>query len=94
MYKKPELYAEGFELSEHIASCTANTEVTTVTYRDANSCSYSDMNVHLFNQGVNGCLNEYFDSSMETWEEYLASFKPENGGGCYNSFADGNFFAS
>ena len=93
-YTKPTLYAEKFELMEHISSCTANTEVTTVTYRDPGSCAYNDMNVHLFNDGVSGCLNEYYDSAVMTWTEYLESFKPENGGGCYNSFADGNFFAS
>ena len=94
-YTKPKLYAETFELLEHISSCTANTNVTVVTYRDMYSCSYNDANVTLFNEtGVNGCQNEYFDPSMETWEEYLDSFKPENGGGCYNAFSDGNFFAS
>ena len=98
-YQKPRVYAESFALLEHIASCTANTDVTNVTYRDRNSCTYNDMNVTLFNvdasgNGLNGCVNEYFDPAMESFDEYLASFKPENGGGCYNSFADGNFFAS
>lgn len=91
-YKKPRVYVETFELLEHIASCKANQDVTTVTYRDGNTCTYTDANVTLFYNS--DCKNEYFDETVMTWEEYIDSFKPENNGGCYNAFTDGNFFAS
>ena len=49
----------------------------------------------LFYDGENAaCLNDYYDSTVMTWKEYLDSFKPENGGGCYNAFSNGNVFAS
>ena len=48
-YQKPRVYAESFELLEHIASCKANQDITSVTYRDGKACSYTDANVTLFN---------------------------------------------
>ena len=41
-YQKPRVYAESFELLEHIASCKANQGMTSVTYRDGNACTYTD----------------------------------------------------
>ena len=94
-YRKPRVYVEKLELLEHIASCKANQEVTTVPYRDGYSCTYTEANVTIFYDGYNeACENTYYDPTAMTWEEYLESFKPENGGGCYNTFSDGNFFAS
>ena len=94
-YKKPQIYVETFELLEHIASCKVNQGITTVTYRDGNTCTYNDYNVTLFYEEANeACINEYYDPTIMDWDEYLNSFKPQNGGGCYNVFADGNFFAS
>ena len=94
-YTKPTLYAEKFELMEHISSCVADPAYTTVTYRDRSSCSYRDGDITLFNNtGVNGCLNN-FDSFMFPGgvDEYLQSHQVE-GGGCYNAFSNGNVFAS
>lgn len=91
-YQKPLVYVETFELLEHIASCKANQDVTSVTYRDGNTCTYTDANVTLFYNS--DCKNEYYDPGVMTWDEYIDSFKPENNGGCYNAFTDGNFFAS
>ncbi len=100
-YQKPRVYAESFELLEHIASCKVNGGeggITTVTYRSAESgCTYSDGKVTLFLDSNSSCTNEYWEHGQgdyDTWNQYLDSFKPENGGGCYNAFADGNFFAS
>ena len=87
------LYAERFELLEHISSCTVGEGITTVTYRDKFSCSYKDGDIVLFNTtGVNGCQNNYapFISSPD---EFLGSLQKENSG-CYNAFSDGNTFAS
>ena len=91
-YEKPRVYVERFELLEHIASCKANQDITSVTYRDGNSCTYTDADVTIFYNS--DCSNDYYDPETMSWEEYLDSFKPENGGGCYNAFTDGNFFAS
>ena len=89
------LYAERFELVEHIAKCTTNPGVTSATYRSQADCSYTDGNIALFaTTGVKGCTNDYYNPNLMTWQEYLDSLKPENGGGCYNAFSDGNAFAS
>lgn len=95
-YSRPKVYIESFELLEHIASCTSNPSITQVTYRDPHSCSYNDRNVHLYYSEVSSCSDneQTFDrEAAETFEEYIASFGVP-GGGCYNTFADGNFFAS
>ena len=93
-YTKPTLYAESFELSEHIASCKANQDITTVTYRDGNSCTYTDANLTLFYTDNSACLNQYFNlEDYDSFDDYLASFAVGRGG-CYNAFTDGNFFAS
>ena len=88
---------ETFELLEHIASCKANQDITTVTYRDGNACTYTDANLTLFYPSNNGCTNGYYDpnddSMYDSFDDYLASFGV-NRGGCYNAFSDGNFFAS
>ena len=95
-YEKPRVYVETFELLEHIASCNANTNMTDVNYRDSGSCNYKSGEVTLFTEdGGHGCTNEYYaGGDYDSFQEYLESFKPVNGGGCYNAFADGNFFAS
>ena len=96
-YTKPMLYAERYELVEHISSCKANQDITTVTYRDGNACTYTDANLTLFYPSNNGCTNGYYDpnddSMYDSFEDYLASFGVDRGG-CYNAFSDGNFFAS
>lgn len=88
---------ETFELLEHIASCKANQDITTVTYRDGNACTYTDANLTLFYPSNNGCTNGYYDpnddSMYDDFDDYLASFGVDRGG-CYNAFSDGNFFAS
>lgn len=96
-YRKPRLFAESFELLEHISSCKANQNITSVTYRDGNACSYTDANVTLFNPDyapTNGCTNEYYnDVDYDDFNDYIASYALGRGG-CYNAFSDGNFFAS
>lgn len=96
-YQKPQIYVETFELLEHIASCKTGGKGVEVTYRDGNSCSYTDANLTLFYPGNNGCTNGYFvpgdDSMYDDFDDYLASFGVDRGG-CYNAFSDGNFFAS
>ena len=93
-YTKPMLYAERFELVEHIASCNANKSVTTVNYRDRYTCSYHDGDVTLFNEGVKDCNSSYDTESFVSFDEYISSFSNGGYGGCYNAFTDGNFFAS
>ncbi len=96
-YKKPRLFAETFELLEHIASCKANQDITSVTYRDGHACTYTDANLTLFYPANTGCTNGYYDpdddSMYDSFDDYLASFGVDRGG-CYNAFTDGNFFAS
>ena len=96
-YQKPRVYVETFELLEHISSCKYNHDITTVTYRDGNACTYTDANLTLFYPSNNGCTNGYYDpnddSMYDDFDDYLASFGVDRGG-CYNAFSDGNFFAS
>ena len=91
------MYAEKFELMEHISSCKTGTgdHAPTVTYRDGNSCTYTDANVTLFNPDTAAaCENQYFNlEDYDSFEDYLASYAVGRGG-CYNAFTDGNFFAS
>lgn len=96
-YRKPRLFAESFELLEHISSCKANQNITSVTYRDGYACTYTDANLTLFMPSNGGCTNGYYDpnddSMYDDFDDYLASFGVDRGG-CYNAFSDGNFFAS
>lgn len=93
-YSKPRIYAESFELLEHIASCSVQTGVTNATYRDPDSCAFEEGGVALFNDGVKGCTNviaPFFNGDVVAFVE---SLDPEAGGGCYNAFSNGNVFAS
>ena len=91
-YDKPRMYAETFQLLEHISSCAVQTGTHPATYRDGTSCSYSDGDITIFNNGVNGCENNYapFFTSVD---DFLASLEGEDAG-CYNAFSNGNVFAS
>ena len=98
-YTKPRLFAETFELLEHIASCKtgAGDHAPTVSYRSGDACTYTDANLTLFYPENSGCTNGYYDpnddSMYDSFDDYLASFGVDRGG-CYNAFSDGNFFAS
>ena len=93
-YQKPRVYAESFELLEHIASCKANQDITSVTYRDGHACTYTDADLTLFYEDNKSCKNDYFNlEDYDNFDDYLASFAVGRGG-CYNAFTDGNFFAS
>lgn len=87
------LYAERFELLEHISSCSVGKGITTVTYRDRGACYYQDGDVALFNNGVTGCLNNFAPFLNGDPDAFLSSLNGENSG-CYNAFSDGNTFAS
>lgn len=91
-YSKPKLYAESFELAEHIASCSVQQGVTAVSYRDASSCSYAEGGLALFNVGVTGCPDSYDPESFDSLDEYLDIMTDRSK--CYNAFSNGNFFAS
>ena len=92
-YQKPRLFAESFELLEHIASCAVGDGITDATYRDRSSCSYTDGDVTLFNStGVNGCANNYAPF-FQSVDDFIASMEGEDSG-CYNAFSNGNVFAS
>ena len=100
-YHKPRVYAESFELVEHISSCKVGEGITSVNYRDKYTCSYSDAKVSLFMEhGVNGCniaeiLVEYnYGDGSDPIQNFIDSLDPAIGGGCYNAFVDGNVFAS
>ena len=92
-YNKPRMYAETFQLLEHISSCAVAPGETTVNYRDKNSCSYIEADIALFYNSGRGCLNNYSDM-FSSPEDFLASLDPEDSGGCYNAFSNGNVFAS
>ena len=83
------MYAENFQLVEHIASCKAGGSIN-ASYRDGNACTYTDANVTLF---YDNCDSSWDTDIFESLDEYLASFDVDRGG-CYNAFIDGNFFAS
>ena len=95
VYTKPAIYIETFELMEHISKCTANPDITTVLYRGEYDCPYIDDNLAIFHASVSGCdVNENsYGDDFDDFDDFLGSLGVERGG-CYNSFSDGNFFAS
>ena len=93
-YNKPRMYAETFELVEHIANCAVKSGSYPATYRDRTSCSYTDGDVTLFNNtGVNGCTNNIAPFFGGNVDAFLDSLNDEDAG-CYNAFSNGNVFAS
>ena len=91
-YQKPRVYAESFELLEHIASCAVRDGITNATYRDRDSCSYTDGDITLFYDSGNGCLNNY-GPMYDSPDDFLGVLGGEDSG-CYNAFSNGNTFAS
>lgn len=65
-YSKPALYAESFELAEHIALCSGFKQgVTQITHwSNDTTCSFTTENsINLFYTGANVCVNQYDTAS-------------------------------
>lgn len=95
-YTRPILYAETFELVEHIASCKTAQQDSSVAidanYQNPNACHYIDNGFALFNSDVSGCPSDYDSESFGSVQEYIDLML--TGAQCYNAFIDGSFFAS
>lgn len=97
-YQKPMLYAETFEMLEHIASnCTLGDGVGySVTYRESGGtqpCAYTDNGTTIYLSNTEACLDSFDDRQWDSFDAYLSSML---GGGqqCYNAFQSGKAFAS
>lgn len=101
VYTKPLVYAETFELLEHVAGdCLVNDGFAGALHRSSTTCGYRDKNVTLFSGDVGDCamaesMFSFAGVSMPTTAEAanaaLAALHME----CYNSFlATGQLFAS
>lgn len=98
-YQKPQLYAESFELMEHVAGPCNGLENNKgdgfrVTHRNGTDCGIVDAGLRLFQSGTNDCGN--IDSTLEFYEvdtiDQLMSLVSAK---CYNAFLpDSNLFAS
>ena len=99
-YTKPRVYAEAFELMEHVAgNCLVNDAFSGAHHRNAGDCSYSDGNLYLFTSDANGCQTFLFAAVGGVPDPNIPSdivSKIEAiGMKCYNSFlATGQLFAS
>ena len=92
-YTKPMLYAETFELVEHIAGCVISEHAEIGYKSESQDCYYRDKNLVL-HWNETACANELFvpgvDGSFSDFTNKL-----ENGGyDCYNAFASGGAFSS
>lgn len=101
-YQKPNLFAESFELMEHVAgSCyTTDQNPYPATYRDGDACTYTDpgkggTGFTMFSGNNSACVSameqiSFDELSFGSLEEFLITM------GCYHAFMDpaGNAFAS
>ena len=83
-YRKPLLYAESYELMEHIAgNCVVNDGFEGAHHRRLEDCAYTNGNLALFYSAGNGCDMELFEfAEIEPGDGALE----ELGVACYNSF--------
>ena len=101
-YFKPQVYAEAFELMEHVAgNCLVNDGFAGAHARNANDCSYSDgPSLSLFKTADNGCMPSIFtgagvDLPDPTNPDDIRAKIAAIGMECYNSFlTTGQLFAS
>ncbi|MBQ6403104.1 MAG: hypothetical protein IJI27_04290 [Oscillospiraceae bacterium] len=99
-YVKPAVYAESFELMEHVAGdCLTGDNFSGALHRGNQGCGYDIGGVVLFGQGQNGCGNDEFQAMMAfagSNADNPAQVAKDLGLECYNSFYDQamNFFAS
>ncbi len=93
VYSKPALYAETFELVEHVAGdCIVNDGFAGALHRGPESCGYRDSNITLFTGDLSDCADaaELFALAGASPSTDLSVINME----CYNSFLSGNLFAS
>ena len=80
VYEKPMLYAESYELVEHVAGGCALDGMNTPTHRDLDSCGFR----------VNGSSGTIAfqdpDTCVGWWDEFWN--KPIDDVFCYNTFLD------
>lgn len=88
VYKKPSMYIESFELTEHIAACGAGTngnEAGKPNHRE-NACSFELGGMDLFDSSlVSKCIVDYDEDKFNDIFEDT---------GCYQIFGNKFIFAS
>ena len=69
-YTRPKLYAESFELLEHISACTGYAPGLTTLRSADRGCSYTWQNQKLFILGLRDCEDDggAEDGAELTWE--------------------------
>lgn len=85
-YTKPMLYAETFELAEHIASiCTLSGSSIQVTVRaDNDDCSYTYSGIAIYRENA-ACKATYDEGMDGSWQNYFDTIM--NSLTCYNAFS-------
>lgn len=88
-YTKPMLYAETFELMEHIAACSLddNVHIHVTARENGPECSYTDNGLTLYQSDRAACLTTYDEGMDGTYADYLESLMKPGGVTCYNAFA-------
>lgn len=93
-YTKPVLYAETYELLEHIAlNCNTGVEGVVVNMRE-DTCYYSDNGLVLYKDTTAECKSSYNELMDGSWENYFNNIFSQGVAKCYNAFATGNPFYS
>lgn len=90
IYEKPFLYAETFELTEHVAGdCGPQPSQITVTYgRGTETCKYQDGNLVLQLDNI-VCHNDLYIEAIDgDFANYMARLL-SGGYDCYNAFTTG-----
>lgn len=78
VYEKPMLYAESYELAEHIAGGCALDDMNTPTHRSLESCGFRISNGTVAFQDQGNCVG--------WWDTFWD--KPIDDVFCYNTFLD------
>lgn len=97
-YIKPRVYAESFELMEHVAgNCIVDDGFAGAHHRNSSDCRYTDGNLALFYSSGNGCDMDLFSgfTSDEIASMVTRNSVTELGIECYNGFlTTSSLFAS
>ena len=90
-YRKPILYVETFNLTEHIsADCYI---ISLANHTTAFTCAYDDgTGLMMFLDNNAACTGQAFPSDLPDLDDYVSSLTDNNF--CYNTVVSGQLFSS
>lgn len=97
-YSKPVMYAESYELMEHVAGdCVVNDNFSGAHHRKPGDCRYTDGNLALFYSSGKGCDMDLFSGFTQDEISQMVTGNTISALGieCYHTFLEsGHLFAS